>query len=93
MCALKVAVATAKGMGMPVPGRLAAQVRALRLIAALALIVALAALAAILNGESATRSRGLIAAAIVLGCSALLGMAAVALVHAYRKKVQNDHRP
>ena len=93
MCALKVAVATAKGMAMPVPGRLPAQVRALRLVAALALIVALAALAAILNRESPATSRGLIAAAIVLGCSSLLGMAVVAAAHAHRKKVQNDHRP
>ena len=77
---------------MPVPARLPAQVRALRLIGAIGLMVALAALAAVLNGQPAATSRTLIAAAIALGSTALLGMAAVALRHVSQKKEKNDHR-
>ena len=78
---------------MPGQGRLPIPMRVLRVAAAMSLIVALAAVATIVNGDSPARSRALIAAAIMLGALALLGMALLALAYARRKKVQNDTRP
>lgn len=78
---------------MPVPVRLAAYIRVLRLMGALALLVGLVAVAAIVKGGPADRSLSLIALAIVLGMTALLGMALIALPLIPRKKETNDPRP
>ena len=77
---------------MPASGRLSALVRALRLMAALSLVVALAADAAIVNGGTQAKCQALVAAAIILGCFALLGLALLALSYIPRKKDQNDPR-
>jgi hypothetical protein len=77
---------------MAAHGRTPSLLRVLRLMAALSLIVALAAVATIVNGDSAARSELLIAAAIILGSCALLGMALAALPFIRRKKEQNDAR-
>ena len=78
---------------MPVSGRLPALVRAFRAMGLLSLITALVAVATILTGDSATNGPALIAVAIMLGSSALLGLAVLALPYAYRKKDKNDPRP
>ena len=78
---------------MPVPVRLAPYIRALRLMGALALLVGLAAVVTIVKGDPAARSLALIAVAIALGMTALLGMALVALPLILRKKETNDPRP
>jgi hypothetical protein len=93
MCALKVSLATAKGMRMPARDRLHAILRLLRLTAALSLIAAVAAVIKIANGDSAASSQALLTASIVLGSVALLGMALLALSYVRRKKEQNDPRP
>ena len=96
MCALKVSLSTAKVKRMPGPDHHAARgrsIRMLRLMAAFAIVVALAAVVTIMKGDPADRSKALVAAAIVLGASALLGMTLVALPYAHRKKDQNDPRP
>jgi hypothetical protein len=93
MCALKVALSTAKGKRMPLSTRHHALVRALRIMAVLSPIVALAAVATIMNGDSTAKSHALIAVSIMLGSSALLGLAVLALPHAYRKKDKHDPRP
>lgn len=70
----------------------ARSIRALRLVAAFAIVVALAAVTTIIKGGPVARSQALVAAAIVLGASALVGMALAALPYVRRKKEQNDTR-
>ena len=65
-------------------------VRLLRLLAAVAVIIAVTAVAAILDGGATGRSRALVAAAILAGTAALIGMAAAAWP--YIKKEKNDPR-
>ena len=60
---------------------------------ALALLVALAAIAVLVKGDQADRGPMLIAVAIALGMTALIGMAFVALPLIHRKKRTNDSRP
>ena len=77
---------------MPVSGRFPTLLRVLRVMAVMSLVIALAAVATIVNGDSLAKSRGLVAAAIVLGSCALLGMALMARPFVRRKKEQNDPR-
>ena len=65
-------------------------VRILRLVAALGVILALVAVATIVKGDAAERSQALVAFAMILGATALLGMAIVAWP--YRRKEKNDPR-
>ena len=58
----------------------------LRLMAALSVIVALVAVATVVRGDVAGKGQALIVAAMALGACALLGMAALALPYAYRRK-------
>jgi hypothetical protein len=67
--------------------------RILRLTAALSVIIALVAVVTIVKGDDAGKSNTLIMVAIVLGACALVGMALLALPHAYSRKDQNDSRP
>ena len=74
---------------MPAPDRLPSAergIRILRLAAALSVIVAVIAVVAILKGDDAGKSNTLIIVAIALGACALVGMAILALPHAYRRK-------
>ena len=73
---------------MPARDRLSAErgVRILRLAAALSVIIALMAVVTILKGDLAGKSQALIVAAIVLGACSLIGMAALTLPYAYRRK-------
>ena len=93
MCALKVSLSTAKGKRMPDPGHHrpnGRSVRILRLVAALAIVSALVAIARIVKGAPAGPSHALVAAAIILGAAALLGMGLAAWPHI--KKAKNDTR-
>lgn len=81
---------------MPRPDRLPSAdrgVRILRLVAAMSVIVALVAVVAILKGDQAGKGNMLIIVAIALGACALVGMAVLALPHAYPRKEKNDPRP
>ena len=60
--------------------------RILRLAAALSVIVAMVAVVTVVKGDLAGKSQALIAAAVVLGASALVGMAVLTLTYAYRRK-------
>lgn len=72
------------------PGSTGRSVRILRLTAALAVITALVAIVTIVNGDPGGRSEALVAAAIILGAAALLGMGLAAWP--YIKKAKNDPR-
>ena len=61
-------------------------VRILRLAAALSVIIALVAVVTIVKGDHAGKTNALILVAIVLAACALVGMAALALRHAYSRK-------
>ena len=74
---------------MPAPDRLPSAergIRILRLVAALSVITAVVAVITILKGDQAGRSNTLIIIAIALGACAMVGMAVIALPHAYRRK-------
>ena len=81
---------------MPQPDRLPFAergTRILRLVAALSVIIALVAVVTILKGDQPGKGNTLIIIAIALGACALVGMAVLALPHAYPRKEKNDPRP
>ena len=68
-------------------------VRLLRFAGALAVLLALVAIAGIAEDGAGGKSGSLIAAAIILGAGALLGLALTAWSHLQRQKDEHDPRP
>lgn len=99
MCALKVALSTAKGKHMPARDRLPSaerSVRLLRLAATVAVVIAVIAIVRIAKGELAGGSQTLILIAVALGACVLAGMTMLILPYFIRQKRQkdeNDPRP
>jgi len=96
MCALKVSDSTAKERRMPAPAprvALGRSVRLLRLAGALAIMLAALAIAGIVDGGPEKESGALIAAAIVIGAGALVGLVLAARPFLKRKKQPHDARP